>query len=82
MENVFVSNKEIIQSNLELTMSYIDAPLTDEELVNICRASDERPKDQISVMLADQLLPPYARDGRGIYPDIPSDYHYRSQYAR
>ncbi|KAI7875134.1 Pkinase-domain-containing protein, partial [Lichtheimia hyalospora FSU 10163] len=65
--------------NLELGHQYLyyhenDAPLTDEELVNICRASDERPKDQISVMLADQLLPPYARDGRGIYPDIPIMY--------
>ncbi|KAI9323532.1 hypothetical protein BX666DRAFT_1887848 [Dichotomocladium elegans] len=52
------------------------APLSDEEIVNICRKSDERPKDQISVISIDQLAPPYALDGRGIYPDIPSNYGY------
>ncbi|KAI9316284.1 hypothetical protein BX666DRAFT_1949117 [Dichotomocladium elegans] len=58
------------------------APLTDEELVTICRNATERLTDQILVVSVDHVRPPYALDGRGIHPDIPSNYGYRYQYHR
>ncbi|KAI9260645.1 hypothetical protein BDA99DRAFT_88006 [Phascolomyces articulosus] len=58
------------------------APLTDDELVSICRMADDRLKDQVLVMHPDHISPPYAKDSRGIYPDIPSDYGYISHYQR
>ncbi|KAG2224361.1 hypothetical protein INT45_006761, partial [Circinella minor] len=58
------------------------APLTDDELVCICRMADDRLKDQILVMHPDNVSPPYAKDSRGIYPDIPNNYGYMSHYQR
>ncbi|KAI7875813.1 Pkinase-domain-containing protein [Lichtheimia hyalospora FSU 10163] len=58
------------------------APLTEEELVAICRNADERPTEQILVMSIRQAMPPYAKDHRGIYPDIPSNYGCNVQYQR
>ncbi|KAI8149314.1 hypothetical protein BJV82DRAFT_587499 [Fennellomyces sp. T-0311] len=58
------------------------APLTDDELTSICRMSDDRLKDQVLVLSPDQIAPPYAMDGRGLYPDSPSNYGYVSHYQR
>lgn len=60
----------------------LDAPLTEEELVAICRNAGERPTEQILVMSIRQVMPPYAKDHRGIYPDIPNNYGCKLQYQR
>lgn len=61
---------------------HIDAPLTEEELVAICKNAGERPTEQILVMSIRQVMPPYAKDHRGIYPDIPNNYGRNIQYQR
>lgn len=60
----------------------LDAPLTEEELVAICRNAGERPTEQILVMSIRQVMPPYAKDHRGIDPDIPNNYGCNLQYQR